>query len=250
MIEIADIFQVLNDKKALQRIKSDMDSGEICVVRRFWEPEKITKIVSYLSQVGSSSLPNYQSIHEQAPNFHRMNRKDERSYVKGCFHQFAFYPWNQDVFDLFHLVKPIYHLKNELSDVSRDAFLGQHAEHGCIARLSFQFYPKGSGYLNKHQDPVNYHQKVVPIMLLSKKGRDFNQGGAYVERPSGEKIVLDDCGDPGDIFFFKADLCHGVDYIDPESNEDWLAWQGRWMMLVAVNKVEGNQQIQDSRDLQ
>ena len=34
---------------------------------------------------------------------------------------------------------------------------------------------KKTGFLNQHQDPVDYHQKYLMIMNLSKKGKDFQK---------------------------------------------------------------------------
>ncbi|MEZ4873525.1 MAG: hypothetical protein R2827_15045 [Bdellovibrionales bacterium] len=170
--------------------------------------------------------------------------------MKGCFHQFVFFPWNQDLFGFFDLFTDAYRLKNRLSGLEEMAFMGPASEKDCIARLAFQFYPKGMGFLNKHRDPVNYHQLVVPIFIMSQKGKEFHKGGLYVESKKGERVFLDDVSDVGDVLYFKADLVHGVEKIDPGSNEDWLDFQGRWMGLLAVNKLNFNDSVQDSQDLE
>ena len=49
---------------------------------------------------------------------------------------------------------------------------------------------------------------------MSKKGKDFHEGGLYIEKASKEKIYLDDITEPGDVIYFNAEVPHGVDIID------------------------------------
>jgi hypothetical protein len=178
-----------------------------------------------------------------------MNRWDPRAFVQGCFHQFQFFPWNQDMFGFFEMFTPVYQLKNRLSDLSADKFLGVEPEDGVTARFAFQHYPKGVGGLNMHADPVDRHQLTVPTMLLGKKGEDFQAGGLVVERAGGERVDVDALMDWGDLLFFNARLAHGVERVDPDVAPDWMSFEGRWMALFAVNKVAQTGDIADAIDL-
>ena len=233
----------------IEELQKKISTGDILIFRNFLDPKVLNEIKKYLISVGRGSLPNYTPIFTGAPNNHRINKDDERSYVRGCFHQFSFYPWNQDIFDLFNIFRPVFELKNILGGLHPDSFLLPQPENGCAARLSFQFYPAGQGFLNKHIDPVDYHQKIVPTMLLSKKGEDFYTGGAYIEDIEGKKHYLDDIMNFGDLAFFSAQIVHGVEKIDPLSTENWLNFRGRWMLLFAINKLANNNQISPSIDL-
>ena len=64
---------------------------------------------------------------------------------------------------------------------------------------------------------------------MSKKGRDFTEGGLYIEVDDGERIWIDDECEVGDVVYFNAAHNHGVERIDPGAEEDWLSWEGRWM---------------------
>lgn len=247
---IADHNNVLNDRERLEEMRANIRSGDIYVAKEIVSRDLLTRIRDYLIGIGRHSLPNYYPIKQGCPNFHRMNRWDPRAYVQGCFHQFVFFPWNQDMFDFFAIFEPIYHMKNLLSGLPRNRFLGLEPEDGCIARLAFQFYPRGLGGLNRHADPVDYHQLTVPTMLLSEKGQDFERGGAYVEKETGERINLDDISSWGDVAYFNAQICHGVEQIDPHVTPDWSSFQGRWMLLFAVNKIQDNSSISNSIDLE
>jgi len=249
IISIRDIDKAINDPDYIQSIREDIQKGDVYIVKNYFDKGLIYSIKEYCKRVGQNSIPNYVPIEKGAPNFHRMNRLDKRAYVKGCFHQFSFFPWNQDYFNLFELTKKAYALKNLTSLHTADKFLGIEPDDGCTARLAVQFYPKGNGLLNKHVDPVDKHQLTVPIMIMSEKGLDYNTGGAYVEK-NGEKIILDDICEMGDIVYFSAEIPHGVLPIDPEDNTPWLEFQGRWMLLLAVNKVSTNQDIKNAQDLE
>ena len=211
---------------------------------------KIQQIIQYLKRIGSNSLPNYIPIEKNCPNFHRINMNDERAYVEGCFHQFSFFPWNQDLLHLFELFKDVYHLKNSINDQPIGKYLGKELEQDCIARLSFQFYPAGAGYLNKHQDPVGDNQLAVPILIMSQKGKDFTSGGLYAMTSTKGKLYADEIAEPGDIVLINPKLPHGVDIIDSETEPNWLTFNGRWMMIAATNKMQGSNIVADAIDIE
>ena len=240
---------LLEDPKAVAAVRENIKAGDLYVAKRVYPPDLVVRIKEYLTGIGRNSLPNYMPIEQGCPNFHRVNYWDERAYVKGCFHQFVFFPWNQDLFNLFELARPVYQLKNLLSGNPKDRFLGRVPDEGCVSRIAFQFYPSGTGGLHKHQDPVDFHQLSVPSLVMSKKGPDFKEGGLYVEKVGGVKICVEDLTDIGDVIYFNAQTPHGVDVIDPHTPPDWTSFRGRWMMLFAINKLGSNTSVANSVDL-
>lgn len=240
---------LLESPDHIQSIQKGIKNGDVHVVPSGIPLKLLTDIREYLATVGGSSIPNYQAIEANCPNFHRINRWDERAYVKGCFHQFSFFPWNQDSFDLFKVFRAVFQLKNLISGIPKDQYLDRIPYDDCIARLSFQFYPKGGGALNRHKDPVDKHQLTVPIMQLSQKGTDFQAGGGFLKTPGGEDLISDDYADFGDIVFFNARAEHGVEAIDPDEDVYWNRFEGRWIALFAVNKLAGTTQIADAEEV-
>jgi hypothetical protein len=249
LLELHDHANLLGDPDRLEDVREGLRAGDVYVARRVIDPRLLADIQTYLTGVGRHSLPNYAAIEAGAPNFHRMNRSDPRAYVRGSFHQFVFFPWNQDVFNLFELFAGIYSVKNVLSGLPADTFLGAKPQDGCTARLAFQMYPRGGGFLNRHSDPVDYHQLTVPILQMSTKGRDFSTGGLFVQMQDGSDLVVDDVTEPGDVVYFNARCPHGVHPIDPDAELRWLDYAGRWMLLFATNKLAGNAAIADAVDL-
>lgn len=241
-----ELNSVIQSKDSL---KTFLSEEGILIIRNMIPESYLMDVRSYLSQVGASSLPNYHSISEACPNFHRMNFDDDRSYVRAIFHQFSFFPWNHDYFNLFKMFRPVFELRNTFCESPRDAFLGKKAESGCTARLSFQFYPKGGGKMNMHKDPLDHHQFTVPTVCMSKKGEDYNKGGAYFETKD-ERIHIDQLCNIGDVVLFHAQLPHGVEDIDSDAPMNWPLFQGRWVALAAVNKLESNTAIANAQDLE
>ena len=194
-----------------------------------------------------NSIPNYAPIEISAPNFYRINFNDERSHIKGHFHQFNFFPWNQDLLSLFENLLNIFRLKNKLNNLDEDAFLlGQSSEF--VPKLSFQFYDSGAGYLERHEDPIGEHQLVVPILVMSDKGNDFSTGGLEVEI-NDTWHCLDDYAEKGDLLLMRGDLPHGVRPVDSEK-EFKLYSTGRWMGLFAINKTVSNNKISNSKKIE
>jgi hypothetical protein len=248
--ETGSVTDLLQDEGLRERMSAAARDGTICITPRALSPDFVQAVTEYLTQVGLNSLPSRHPTLPGCPNHHRVYQWDELSYVKGCFHQFSFFPWNEDVFELFKVLGPVFRLRNLLNGISADRFLGQKPDDDCIARISFQFYPRGKGAMNKHSDPVDIHQKIVPVLIMSKRGRDYEKGGLYYEAPDGSRVWAEEVAQPGDVVWAFAQIAHGVDLIDPGASPDWLSFRGRWSAIVAVNKMVTNTKIGDAVDLE
>ncbi|MDH3680296.1 MAG: hypothetical protein OEV40_10160 [Acidimicrobiia bacterium] len=243
------VDELLDASGLVDSMRSEIAAGAVYVVPSGIDRALLVELRAYLTRVGQSSLPSYHRIEVGAPNSHRMNDGDERSYVRGRFHQFSFYPWNQDLFGLFDLLGPAYRVKNLLSGLPPASFLGRMPEQGCTARISVQFYPRGGGGLNRHTDPVDRHQLTVPTLELSHRGDDYATGGIYVIRADGSTLDVQEHLDVGDVLFFNAATPHGVATIDHADALAWHRFEGRWIALLAVNKLQSTADIGDSVDL-
>ena len=243
------VGDILKNPSLVSEMSTNISEGDVYIIKKVFKENWIERLKIHLINVGQNSIPNYQSIRYGTPNFHRINRQDKRAYVQGCFHQFAFFPWNQDYFNLFKKSKHIYFLKNLLSGIKKTKFIGHTPDDNCIARISIQFYPAGEGFLNRHSDPVDYHQLVVPTLIMSTIGEDFHDGGAFFVNQKGKSENIEKLVNEGDVIFFNAGLLHGVKTIDKDCKLRWTDFKGRWSMLFAVNKLEDNSLIGNSIDL-
>lgn len=243
------VAEVISDSSLAENLRKQIQDGKVGVARKFLQRNVALDIRNYLVKIGQNSLPTYHPIKLGEPNFHRLNHNDDRSHVRGCFHQFVFYPWNQDVFDFFGLFDRLFQIKNLISGNPARKYSGESGTEGVVSRLAFQFYPAGKGFLNRHQDPFGIHQLTVPTVSLSDKSLDFKTGGAFLEDANGKKHFIDDHTDIGDVVFFDARLVHGVELIDQGADIPWLDFRGRWTCLIATNKLDSTASIPNAIDL-
>ena len=89
------------------------------------------------------------------------------------------------------------------------------------------------GYMNCHVDPFYEHQKVIPTLLLSELGKDFESGGFYLMDENDNKVFMDEKLSFGDLTLFNPQIPHGVDLIDKGKNFSEV--RGRLMMIAGVN---------------
>ncbi|MBS0332309.1 MAG: hypothetical protein JSS35_06040 [Proteobacteria bacterium] len=240
VLEIDAPGAILGRPEACAEMAERLREGRVLITRQVLPPALVGRITDYLAGVGRSSLPNWRPIEPGCPNFHRLNWNDERSYVKAAFHQFSFFPWNQDVFRLFDRLGEVFRLRNRLCGAEDGAFLSGDPAEGAVARFSAQFYPCGGGYMNGHVDPVGDYQLVVPLMAMSRYGEDFASGGLWVDLPDGERVEVDPLVGPGDVIWFHPRRPHGVAPVDADAELDWTAFKGRWSAVLAVNGLPGS----------
>ena len=237
--------------KNIDIVKNGIKNNEAYVVTDFFHnKELLNEIKSYLNNIGNSSLPSYYPLEKGIPDYHRIVNNDDRSYVQSIVHQYLFHPWNQNIYDFYNIFKEIYHLKNILSSLKKEKWLINNDYTEFVPRIAFHHYPVGGGYIAKHSDPVSSHQLVVPILQMSKKGKDFRSGGLYAVSESDEKIYIDDLCSIGDLFLFNAEVIHGVDPIDKEKKLDWFDKKGRWMLLCSTIKTSSNIKAPNAIDLE
>ena len=247
---------LFNNKQKLADISKSIIDGNLFIFKSAVKKKIIANFKEYLIKIGKNSFPEYQPIKIGTPNHHRIMNEDPRSFVKGAFHQFSFFRWNQDIFDIFKLLEKGYWIKNILSGNDKQDFLSIESDNknysdNVVARVSVQFYPAGTGFLNKHSDPVGFHQITAPLLIMSNKSPkgDFQSGGSYVHASDKKKIYLEDHTDIGDLVMYNASIPHGVDLIDPKKNNSWLEFKGRWTAVLATNKIAGSSKVKNAIDL-
>lgn len=235
-------------------IAGHIQAGNCVAIRSFFTHDEVRQWLIYLSRLARSSLPAYHPIAFGSPNHHRLNLNDERSAVPGFFHQFNFFPWNQDVLDIHNRCAKIFILKEQVSLLlshstgasSNQAPAFEKLDSELINRVSFQYYHRGHGQLALHRDPLNKSQRVVPTIVLSQHMEDYFEGGFYYLK-GPKKVFPEKHLSPGDILFFDISRPHGVDTIDisltsqnPILSSCYLTEDttlpGRWMALVTTTR--------------
>lgn len=230
-----DIFnQIDNIKKAIA-------NNEAVVVKNVIAKNILLDIKRYLLNVGTNSMPSYHALDKKIQDHHLILNNHPDSYVESYVHKFYFYPWNQNIFDFFNVFKPIFQIKNLITNLDKDEFfINNPLESDFVLRCVFHHYPLGGGYIARHADTVGVHQAVTAITALSDKGVDFSSGGLYIVDKDGNKLFVDDELKMGNVLFFNPEIVHGVDDIQGKTKGGFFDINGRWIMIAATIKTVKN----------
>ena len=71
---------------------------------------------------------------------------------------------------------------------------------------------------------------------MSKKGIDFETGGAFIEDKKGDRLNIDDSVEIGDIIVYDGQTFHGVEDIDPHRKLSLDVLNGRLAGFVSLYK--------------
>jgi hypothetical protein len=103
-------------------------------------------------------------------------------------------------------------------------------------------YPAGGGFIAAHRDMysqlataeagLGYFQ---PMLLLTEKGVDFHEGGAYVDIGE-DRVLYEDVCQSGDVVVYDGRSIHGVSDVDPLAPLDLTQLNGRLVALATIFK--------------
>lgn len=236
-----------DDASIFQEMKYNIENHfDVYVIKNVADKGFLKQVKHYLHQLGTHSLPSYHQLQEGSPDFHRVCINDPRSPIKSTMHQYLFHPWNQNVLDLFNRLPDCFYIKNLMAGFKKDLFLNNTPKDDFIAKLVFQHYPTGGGYMMRHSDPIGEHQLVVSVLQVTTKGEDFKEGGFYVIDQDGQKLFIDDIAHAGDLLLSNGLVQHGIDPVDPGKPLDMFNEAGRWSLLAAVTKTPHNTRTPDA----
>jgi hypothetical protein len=134
-------------------------------------------------------------------------------------------------------------LRNRLTGL-HDDFAADKDEQGLWSACRIQHYPTGGGFLIPHTDEAAHgavrragiEKSVNLILLMTKKGVDFHDGGGFVEL-NGRKVYYEDDYEVGDLVIYDETNVHGVDDVDPLAPLDMSSPGGRYTALCTLMKA-------------
>jgi len=74
------------------------------------------------------------------------------------------------------------------------------------------------------------------ILVMSKKGEDFESGGAFINDSDEKRLNIDDSVELGDIVIYNGQTFHGVEDIDPHRKLSLNTINGRLAGFVSLYK--------------
>ena len=130
-------------------------------------------------------------------------------------------------------------LRNRLFGLPTD-FAVHGTEDGYWTAARVHQYPRGGGFMVPHTDAFSrtaveesgaYYAQV--LLLMTRKGEDYREGGAFVDLGGGRVYYEDDC-ELGDVIVYDGRSVHGVGDIDPLEPFDLMTFSGRVVAFASL----------------
>jgi hypothetical protein len=214
-----------------------MTKGELVMLKGAFPDDQVTAVRNAVAEWGRGIAPA--DIDDFAGNYHR--RRVHVARIQQAPHVFHDYNFNRlDGLDqglqttLRGLFDPLRELYNALTgyDVRFEV-----PASGPYVHPQLIHYPAGGGFFARHWHNLS-PQKLGFIVSLSKRGRDFRNGGTCFEI-DGEVVDTEACQDVGDILVWRYDHHHWVTQSDLRDKFDWNSDAGRWVATFAYFDPKG-----------
>jgi hypothetical protein len=211
-------------------------SGDVYLLRNAFPREFMVGLRNRVHEYGKKSPSSFHKMLDQCPNFHRMiNPEVAKNYAMWAIrHSYYFFQWNDDELEILDAVNERWRVFKFLGGFPRDVYEVNIPSDGIVDRLQVAQYVSGQGELERHRDPYLY-QKFAISGIMSKRGVDFETGGAYVLGADNEHIDLEDEFEVGDIYILYPTVEHGIETINQGAEIDWTSGDGRWFMGLYSN---------------
>jgi len=212
------------DKDAFEKIVDDLAGGAFLVTRKAFSDSEVDYILDRGRALMKATESSFHKMIEGVGDFWRdITPEENHKYsVRAVKQSMYFFPWNKEQ-ELYKIVRRPWRIMKMLAGV--DPFLTENntPKDGIIDRVQLVRYPSGSGYVEEHQDPVDYSRLFISG-YLSEYGKDFQSGGFYVLDANDERVSLESKFRRGDVGVGCGYLRHGVETIGSQDDSErwWL----------------------------
>ena len=210
--EVSKIFFM--DPTNVKNLLNKLKNSEVIIVRQAIETNVIRRIVFELlaNPPGKSSdsriIEGIENIYYESES--QNNKSMKNSEYAAVDRSFYFFPWNQDFSGLSALVQPLFDQVCRINGFDPLEIIKRTPKDGVVQRFHLIFYPAGKGLISPHRDPIK-ETTVTGGIYVSEYGRDYNEGGFFIQDYAGKKIFVDHEIKSGDLVLFLANLPPGVD---------------------------------------
>ena len=153
--------------------------------------------------------------------------------------------WEEDIYKMHRVFKKMIAVRNQLMERPSE-FAMDKVENGLWSAARIHQYPTGGGFMGSHKDNtlsgvaskagLNYFQL---LLIMSKKGKDFDKGGGFIE-VKGQRLIFEELCNLGDIVIYDSSTVHGVADVDPQKVLDLENINGRIAAFVSLYKDMGS----------
>jgi hypothetical protein len=150
--------------------------------------------------------------------------------------------FSEDIFGMHAIFRRLIQFRNLLYSLPRN-FTCDGTEDGMWSASRINHYPRGGGFMAPHVDvgtnsiaiDAGLQRYVQLLLLMTKKGLDYHEGGAYID-VDGQRYFFESECEVGDIVIYDGRVNHGVEEIDPMEPLDLASFAGRHVALVTLFK--------------
>ena len=230
-------------------IRTNLEKDTYSCVRGLFSPEEIAAAKGRMRGVFDSKNDKKHDPKDADAirnNFQKLQVGGTNG-VNGCarFLRMFYNPtFCEDIYGMHNIFKRLITFRNHLYSLPPD-FTVNGTENGMWSASRVNHYPKGGGFMAPHADTgtaniaksLGLDKYVQLILIMSVKGKDFKEGGAYiVDMEKREAIFYEDDCQPGDIMIYDGRVIHGVAEIDPMEPLDLNSFDGRHVAMVTLFK--------------
>ena len=223
-----------------------LEENEIVCIKQAFKQELISDIKSNFVEKfnpANDQVHNPKDFKLIMDNFQKIVNVDGE---RARFLRIFFNPiFSEDIYNMRTVFVQMSKFRNKLYGLPVNFAIEKDIEDNFWTASRIHQYPSGGGFMYGHKDSIlsgisrveglqGYYQI---ILILSKKGVDYIDGGPYLEIED-RKIYFEEHYDPGDIVVYNGTSYHGVDPIDPELEEDNNR-VGRLAAFVSLYKYLG-----------
>lgn len=235
----------LEKSRYLETVKRD----GFCVVKKVFPNNDYKTIISSISKNSrDSDLTKKISLRSNSPLglLHKFNigsTDHSRQRFASCYETIYVPQDCVEINTLSEVFAPMIELRNALICKQRDFVSWIDRGEGLWSACRLQHYFRGGGFFDGHRDVIIEQictgQNLPTIQLvgvLSKRGRDFESGGAYIRTTEGV-VDLETDTEVGDVIVYDGSSFHGVSDIDSQHPFTLEPNFGRWSALVSLYRL-------------
>lgn len=227
-------------------VEAEVAASGFAVVRGLFSPDEMAGV----KRAFAEALPrgvDAPGVGTPADAAQRVFRKivigggSQRGYYIPRFVRVAYAPiWAEDVFTARDAFRRLARVRNRLQGYAPD-YAVEGLTDGFFTGARIQHYPAGGGFFASHRDAVidtvtreaGLRQFFQLVLLVTQKGVDFEEGGAFVTS-HGTRLDLEAVAGAGDVLVYDGRSEHGVDDVDPHRTPDLASPAGRLVMLASL----------------
>ena len=233
--------KILNqDKNFAKKVTKSLIMGDIYILKKAFPKIFFDNVKKKCIKYFKNTKPSFHKMVEGCPDFHREIDIDtgKKYSFKLCKHSYYFYKWNKDPIKIFEETYKRFRPLKFLMGNDELQYENNTPKDGVVDRIQVVQYPSKYGFLEPHSDPYKF-QKLFVSGYMSKKGKDYKDGGFYAIDLKDKIKDVEKFIDVGDIGIGFGTIIHGVAPVNLDKEPEWdNINDGRWFYSMYSNQSD------------